>query len=213
MAKPVVVVSGAPPWADAIEGVLGEGGFTLARYPDRAGYVTRLVDDRAVMVLVDGARPDWSRWTATPKASPATRRIPVVLVAADPALRDEALTSGADACLSPGQLAGRLPELLASLARPQSEADAARLADQCREPLPPLARQGVEKFNAGEYYPQHDLFEEQWMAEAGPVRDLYRAILQVGIAYYQITRGNHRGALKMLLRSMQWLALLPDVIW
>jgi predicted metal-dependent hydrolase len=34
--------------------------------------------------------------------------------------------------------------------------------------------------------------------------------LQVGIAYYQIERGNHRGALKMLLRSVQWLAILPD---
>lgn len=43
------------------------------------------------------------------------------------------------------------------------------------------------------------------------MRDLYRAVLQVGIAYYQITRGNHRGALKMLLRSVQWFALLPDV--
>ena len=41
-------------------------------------------------------------------------------------------------------------------------------------------------------------------------RDLYRAILQVGVAYYQIERGNFRGALKMLQRSVQWLHLLPD---
>lgn len=41
--------------------------------------------------------------------------------------------------------------------------------------------------------------------------DLYRAILQAGAAHYQIERGNHRGALKMLLHSMQWLAILPDV--
>jgi predicted metal-dependent hydrolase len=69
----------------------------------------------------------------------------------------------------------------------------------------------LEKFNAGEYYEQHDRFEHLWMVEKGPVRDLYRAILQVGVAYYQITRGNLRGARKMLLRSIQWLALLPDV--
>ena len=49
------------------------------------------------------------------------------------------------------------------------------------------------------------------MATEGPVRNLYQAILQVGIAYFQITRGNHRGALKMLLRSVQWLSMLPDV--
>ncbi len=82
---------------------------------------------------------------------------------------------------------------------------------ECQEALPDLARQGVEKFNAGEYYRQHDLFEEQWMKTDGPVRDLYRAILQVGIAYYQIERGNPQGALKMLLRSIQWLLILPDV--
>jgi hypothetical protein len=42
------------------------------------------------------------------------------------------------------------------------------------------------------------------------VRDLYRAVLQVGVAYYQIQRGNYRGALKMLQRSVQWLVVLPD---
>jgi predicted metal-dependent hydrolase len=82
---------------------------------------------------------------------------------------------------------------------------------QCDEPLPPRGVEGVAKFNAGEYYRQHDLFEAQWVETQGPVRDLYRAILQVGVAYYQIERGNYRGALKMLLRSVQWLAILPDV--
>jgi len=81
---------------------------------------------------------------------------------------------------------------------------------QCQESLPRLAQLGVERFNAGAYYAQHDAFEEQWMAESGPVRELYRAILQVGVAYYHITRGNHAGGLKMLQRSVQWFALLPD---
>jgi predicted metal-dependent hydrolase len=82
---------------------------------------------------------------------------------------------------------------------------------QCQDELPPLAAQGVEKFNAGEYYPQHDLFEEQWRETEGRVRDLYQGILQVGVAYYQIERGNYRGALKMLKRSARWLSKLPDV--
>jgi hypothetical protein len=49
------------------------------------------------------------------------------------------------------------------------------------------------------------------MAEPGPVRDLYRAILQVGIAYHHITRGNAVGGLRMLRRSVQWFSVLPDV--
>ena len=86
-----------------------------------------------------------------------------------------------------------------------------QLECECEESLPSLAVEGVRKFNSGEYYAQHDLFEEQWIETESPVRDLYRAVLQVGVAYYQIERGNYRGALKMLQRSVQWLAILPDV--
>jgi len=82
---------------------------------------------------------------------------------------------------------------------------------QCQDELPPLAVQALEKFNAGEYYLQHDLFEEQWRETEGRVRDLYQGVLQVGVAYYQIQRGNYRGALKMLRRSARWLLGLPDV--
>ena len=85
-----------------------------------------------------------------------------------------------------------------------------QLACECGQPLPALATEGARAFNRGEFYRQHDLFEAQWVETGGPVRDLYRAILQVGVAYYQIERGNYRGALKMLQRSVQWLHPLPD---
>ncbi len=93
-----------------------------------------------------------------------------------------------------------------------SDADAVEaLVRQCQEPMPAEGLEAIALFNAGEYYRQHDQFEALWVAETEPVRDLYRAILQVGVAYYQVQRGNQRGALKMLLRSLQWLRLLPDV--
>ncbi len=85
------------------------------------------------------------------------------------------------------------------------------LENPCRDPLPPEGVQAIDLFNAGEYYRQHDLFEALWRAEPGPVRDLYQGVLQVGVAYYQITRGNRRGALKMLRRSARLLAHLPNV--
>lgn len=83
------------------------------------------------------------------------------------------------------------------------------IADPCAEALPPAAITALEQFNAGDYYGQHDTFEALWMAETRPVRDLYRAVLQVGVGYYQITRGNLRGAWKMLSRADRWLAALP----
>lgn len=207
----VIAIAGSPAWADEIAAVLREHDAAAARYDDRTGYVTRLADDRAALVLVDGGDTDWRFWTVTPKISPATRRIPVVLVSDDPRQRDEALLGGANMVIAPGGLPEALPTLLTELARVLDPALLAELERQCGEPLPPEAVDAVRKFNAGEYHEQHDAFEALWMQEPGPVRQLYQGVLQVGIAYYQVTRGNGRGALKMLLRSIQWLAPLPDV--
>lgn len=81
----------------------------------------------------------------------------------------------------------------------------------CGQPLPDLAREAIARFNAGDYYAQHDLLELLWKQTEGEIRELYRAILQVGIAYYHIIEGNRRGALKMLQRAFRWLAGLPAV--
>lgn len=208
-AGPKIIITGAPTWADDVRRKLGQAS-NIHEYPDRTGYVTRLVDDRPALILVNGDRDDWRFWTATPKSSPATRRIPLALISADKKIRIESLTAGADLAFSPDEFLADATQIVADYARVPDPALMEQLDCECQEALPELARQGMEKFNAGEYYKQHDLFEALWMQTQGPVRDLYRAILQVGVAYYQITRGNHRGALKMLLRSVQWLAILPD---
>jgi predicted metal-dependent hydrolase len=80
----------------------------------------------------------------------------------------------------------------------------------CSEPLPTDALDAIRQFNAGEYYEQHDSLEALWRAEPRPVRRLYQGVLQIGVAYYQITRGNRRGALKMLMRGLRWLDQIPD---
>lgn len=187
-------------------------GFALVRCTDRAGIITRLAADHAALLIVDGTRPgdDWRFWTVTPKASPATRRIPVLFVAEEADRRAAALLAGADLALGLDEALRDLPRILAEHARRLDPEAAAQLDCDCGGTLPDLAEQGVERFNAGEFYAQHDLFEALWVQTERPVRDLYRAILQVGVAYYQILRGNPRGARKMLLRSVQWLTILPD---
>ena len=174
-------------------------------------YMNTLIKTRAVMILIDANHPEWKRFTTAPTTSPATRRIPIVVVSDDDAQRNEASLIGADITLGFTELEQRIVRLVKDYGRILDPAVMEQLDCECDEPLPPLAIEGVKKFNAGEYYPQHDLFEEQWMKTDGPVRDLYRAVLQVGVAYYQIERGNYRGALKMLQRSVQWLVILPDV--
>lgn len=210
MTKPVVVIVGFAPWTEVIIQRISRG-YRPVVYSEPQQYVARLADDGAAAILVSGEQADWSFWVTTPKSSAATRRIPIILVSADAATRERARTAGADMALAPAELLERLSDILSDVSRVPGAASVAAMTRQCEEPLPPEAVEAVARFNAGEYYQQHDLFEALWVAERGPVRDLYRAILQVGIAYYQVTRGNQRGALKMLLRSVQWLALLPDV--
>ena len=210
MNEPTIVVTGTPAWYDPVFQQL-KADYALVQQTARAGYIARLTDTRTAMILVDGAAQDWLFWVTAAKTNNATRRIPIIVVTSDKMTHHSALTAGADLALPPDELVAQITTLVADYARVEDPARIEQLDCECQEPLPPLAVQGVEKFNAGEYYPQHDLFEAQWMETEGPVRDLYRAILQVGIAYYQIERGNYRGALKMLLRSVQWLLILPDV--
>lgn len=210
MPNPTIILAGTPAWEADLRQKLTDD-YRLITYTDPTNYVTRLADEHAALVLVDGDSEGWRFYTTTPKTSSATRRIPILLIANADEARGSALGAGADLALRPAELLAQLPTLTADYARVLDPATAEQLDCECQESLPLLAVQAVEKFNAREFYPQHDLFEEQWMHTTGPVRDLYRAVLQVGIAYYQIERGNHRGALKMLLRSVQWFALLPDV--
>lgn len=208
--QPPAILIGAPPWSAEAARLLRDAGLSLQHVHKRGEYLDRLVAAHPALVLVDGSVSDWEWWVTTPKVRQETRRIPLVVVGPDPDQAAAALRAGADAFLSAQELAARLPGAIRAMARLPDPARQARLLDQCGEPMPPPGLEGIARFNAGEYYAQHDLFEALWIAEPGPVRDLYRAILQVGVAYHQITRGNPRGALKMLRRSAQWFASLPD---
>lgn len=213
--RPLIVLVGMtqanlPTWAQSLQNTFVDE-YRFSIYEAQLRYISRLSDDYASLILVNGDADNWQFWTTTPKSSPATRRIAVIVVSDNPDRRAHALQSGANHALTVVSLLQDAPQLFTDIARRMDDERAEQLACDCQKMLPELAQQGVAKFNAGEYYKQHDLFEELWMQTESPVRDLYRAILQVGVAYYQIQRGNHRGAKKMLLRSVQWLAILPDV--
>ncbi|NDJ79334.1 MAG: DUF309 domain-containing protein [Chloroflexi bacterium] len=209
---PVIALVGAPDWAAQVSPPLAAHSFAPQRVPKRTGYINWLVDHYTVLVLIDAdSTSGWAEWVTTTKTEQATRRIPVLVTGQDRALQTEAATVGADFFIPADELDEYLMPQVTARARILSPEAREELACQCGEPLPPLAQVGVRKFNAGAYYAQHDAFEEQWMAETGPVRELYRGILQVGVAYYHISKGNYNGGVKMLRRSVQWLATLPDV--
>lgn len=204
----LTIVCTAPP-PDALREAFAA--YDLRVHTSRETYLAALVRWHAALILVDGGRDDWREWVTASKSNPATRRIAVLVYSETPdAMNEAARLAGAERVLTVAHLAANAESLLHEYGRFVPPEVVAQMNAECGDDLPELAQQGVAQFNAGEYYAQHDLFEALWVQTETPVRDLYRAILQVGVAYYQIQRGNGRGAKKMLLRSQQWLAILPD---
>lgn len=87
---------------------------------------------------------------------------------------------------------------------------AEEVACACEGNLPPMVITGLALFNQGEYFEAHEALETAWREESGPIRELYRGILQIAVAYLHISRDNYPGAVKMFLRSRPWLAPFPD---
>jgi predicted metal-dependent hydrolase len=81
--------------------------------------------------------------------------------------------------------------------------------DLCKAALHPQAAEGLRLFNAGKYFEAHEALEEAWNEEKGPVRELYRGILQIAVVYLHITRRNYNGAIKVYGRSQKWLKDWP----
>jgi predicted metal-dependent hydrolase len=75
----------------------------------------------------------------------------------------------------------------------------------CREQPPLQLLTGVEQFNRGEYFEQHETLELLWRAETRLVRRLYQGILQIGVAFYQLQRRNYHGVVYMLTRGSGYL--------
>lgn len=71
--------------------------------------------------------------------------------------------------------------------------------------LHPRAVKGIELFNQKKFFDAHEELELAWRDEKSQLRDLYRGILQIGVAYYHIQRRNFSGAKKLLKRSQRWL--------
>lgn len=187
------------------------------------GCVEAVTAIRPLVLLVDlhNTAADWATIVAALKTSPATRRVPVLGFAypleiglqqkAAAVFMDEIFDAQDNpTATEKDDFLTTLTERIQVYARRLDANLQAALMLPCAQLMPELVKKGLEEFNAGEYYECHETLEAAWVAEPGPVRDVYRGILQVAVAYYQIQRGNYRGAMKVFLRSIQWLEPLPE---
>lgn len=173
-------------------------------------FVAMVVERQPALIIFDlnNSELPWAEWMAAVKSAPATRRIPALAFVrhTDVDAQARARAAGADVVLARSAFVESLPELIQRHARIP---DRLAIEDACRGELSEKARAGLAHFNAGQYFEAHEELEHAWKDETGPARELYRAVLQVAVAYLQITRRNYKGAVKMFMRARQWLEPLP----
>lgn len=62
---------------------------------------------------------------------------------------------------------------------------------------------GIEQFNAGEFFEQHETLELVWRGTRTPVRGLYHGILQIGVGFHHWHNGNFHGASTLLEEGIE----------
>lgn len=175
-----------------------------------AGLVRQLAELRPSLLIIDTSVSTlpWRRWLQVVKTSAATRRIPVV--AFGPHVHEDVLEdareAGADVVVSQGRFMRQLPRLI------QEHATSSKkelLIRACQGSLAEKAARGIRYHDTGHYFEAHEELEAAWLESGEDEGYLYRAILQLSVAYYHVQKGNLRGARKMMLRIHQWLDPLP----
>lgn len=162
-----------------------------------------------VLILIDlGIDGDTDAVIRGCKLRPHTSHIPIYAFGSH--LNAEALqaarASGADHAWARSRMMNELSEVIDSHVNPP-----VRYLDGWDDELSELAREGIHELNSGEYFEQHELLEEAWLAEKRPVREMYQGILQVGVAFFHMENNNWSGAVKLFRRGLPKLRNLPEV--
>lgn len=176
-----------------------------------ATLIDQLTQWKPGLIIFDLGNSDipWREWIPLITSVPATRRFPVLCFGShvDVDTMRAAKEAGAREVVARSRFVHDMQDLIQKHIQ---VIDHQAIQESCQEALSEEAIRGLEEFNRGEYFEAHESLEEAWMGDPTPGRELYRAILQVAVAYFQIKRGNYKGAAKMFLRLRQWIEPLPD---
>lgn len=162
-----------------------------------------------VLALLDLKTPgDWETAIQRCKLSPQNRQIPLYAFGShvDTETLRRARKAGADHAWARSKMMEELVAVVQRYVTPP-----AREVEGSADPLSRAAVAGLLEFNRREFFEQHEYLELAWNEETRPVREMYQGILQVGVAFLQIERGNWRGALKLFRRGLPRLRELPAV--
>ena len=68
-----------------------------------------------------------------------------------------------------------------------------------------LLLQGLEEFNRGEFIRCHESLERLWVSEQGSIRELYKGILQISVAFHHLREQRYQSAVMLLGRGAAYL--------
>jgi len=162
-----------------------------------------------VLTLLDlNTTGDWKLAITRCKMRPQSRQIPIYAFGShvDVEALQTARRAGADHAWARSKMMEELVTVVEQHINPSIQ-----YLEGWDDHLSDPARTGLIEFNHGEYFEQHEHLEQAWLAEPRPIRTMYQGILQVGVAFLLIQRGNWMGALKMFRRGLPRLRALPPI--
>ncbi len=69
----------------------------------------------------------------------------------------------------------------------------------------PRYLQGIEHFNACDFFESHEVWESLWADYQGPSRKFYQGLIQAAVALHHFGNGNIRGARKLYYSTVNYL--------
>jgi uncharacterized protein len=76
---------------------------------------------------------------------------------------------------------------------------------RCADLPTPALLQAIDEFNHQLFFEQHETLEDAWIEEQDSIRYFYQGILQIGVGFYHLRRGNYVGATALMRRGMDYL--------
>ncbi|HYS71900.1 MAG TPA: DUF309 domain-containing protein [Thermoplasmata archaeon] len=68
-----------------------------------------------------------------------------------------------------------------------------------------LLDQGIDLFNRRYFFEAHDVWEEIWRGEHGPMKNFFKGLIHLAGGFHHFTNGNFRGAAALLTSGTKYL--------
>ncbi|OGX13895.1 MAG: hypothetical protein A3I71_05215 [Omnitrophica WOR_2 bacterium RIFCSPLOWO2_02_FULL_63_16] len=72
-------------------------------------------------------------------------------------------------------------------------------------PVDPRLREGVDRFNARQFFECHEILEQLWLQTAGRSKHFYQGLIQAAVAFHHWSKGNPAGALTLARSATGYL--------